>query len=190
VFWEEGGSQPFNPKITITRPLEASLPAFIRHFEDLLETYPQPPVKMIQILNLLSREKEGESSLTRSYLDHLKKAKEVDENIGERVEMTEFDFHLVSRMVGGIERVRRALGDELGGKEESFGACVVGLEDGRDGEEEATVVMKQSGIFRTNCKGRDISFCTSSLDAELNSVFTLRRRTKLSPYLARLPALI
>ena len=109
VFWEEGGSQPFNPKITITRPLEASLPAFIRHFEDLLETYPQPPVKTRQILNLLSREKEGEASLTRSYLDHLKKAKEVDENIGERVEWTEFDFHLVSRMVGGIERVRRAL---------------------------------------------------------------------------------
>lgn len=153
VFWEEGGSQPFNSKITITRPLDASLPAFIRHFEDLLETYPQPPVKTVQILNLLSREKEGESALTRSYLEHLKRAQEADENIGHRVEWTDFDFHLVSRMVGGIERVRRALGDELNGKEESFGACVVGVEAGRDGEDEATVVMKQSGIFRTNCKG-------------------------------------
>ncbi|GAA6012488.1 hypothetical protein JCM11491_004347 [Sporobolomyces phaffii] len=156
LFWEEGGSQPFNPKITITRPLEASLPAFIRHFEDLLETYPRPPVKTIQILNLLSKEKEGESALTRSYLEHLRKAQELDENIGERVEWTDFDFHMVSRMVGGIERVRSALADELNGREESFGACVVGVEPGRDGEEEATVVMKQSGIFRTNCKGEHL----------------------------------
>lgn len=154
VFWEEGGSQPFNPKITITRPLEASLPAFLRHFEDLLETYPNPPTSTIQILNLLSREKEGETALTRSYAEHLKRAKEVDENLEERVGWTEFDFHRVSRMVGGIEGVRRALGDELGGREETFGACVVGVEDGRDGEENATIVMKQSGIFRTNCKGQ------------------------------------
>jgi len=135
VFWEEGGSQPFNPKITITRPLEASLPAFLRHFEDLLETYPNPPTSTIQILNLLSREKEGETALTRSYAEHLKRAKEVDEILEERVGWTEFDFHRVSRMVGGIEGVRRALGDELGGREETF-------------------VMKQSGIFRTNCKGQ------------------------------------
>ncbi|GAA5878352.1 hypothetical protein JCM16303_002744 [Sporobolomyces ruberrimus] len=164
LFWEEGGSQPFNPKITITRPLEASLPAFIRHFEDLLETYPSPPVQTIQILNLLSREKEGESSLTRSYLEHLKKAKEVDENIGERVEWTDFDFHFVSRMVGGIEKVRRALQDELGGKEETFGACVVGVENGRAGEEEAPIVMKQSGIFRTNCKDVRIVYTHPCLD--------------------------
>ncbi|GAA5957595.1 hypothetical protein JCM3765_001449 [Sporobolomyces pararoseus] len=184
LFWEEGGSQPFNPKITITRPLEASLPAFIRHFEDLLETYPQPPVKTIQILNLLSREKEGESSLTRSYLDHLKKAKEVDENIGERVEWTEFDFHLVSRMVGGIERVRRALGDELQGKEESFGACVVGVEGGRDGEEDATVVMKQSGIFRTNCKDRTNAVQDSLSSFALSSFI----RNTADPTLAGLDA--
>lgn len=56
-------------------------------------------------------------------------------------------------MVGGIEGVRRALGDELGGREETFGACVVGVEDGKEGEENATIVMRQSGIFRTNCKG-------------------------------------
>ncbi|GAA5931421.1 uncharacterized protein JCM15063_001462 [Sporobolomyces koalae] len=174
LFWEEGGSQPFNPKITITRPLEASLPAFLRHFEDLLETYPNPPLEKIQILNLLSREKEGEASLTRSYQEHLKKAREVDENVAERVGWTEFDFHLVSRMVGGIEGIRRALTDELGGKEEFFGSFVVGFENGKEKDEEAmTVVMKQSGIFRTNCKGlasrlRLAMFCELPIDYTLS----------------------
>ncbi|GAA6063284.1 hypothetical protein JCM10212_004666 [Sporobolomyces blumeae] len=159
VFWEEGGGQPFNPKITITRPLDASLPAFLRHFEDLLETY--SPAS-IHILNLLSQ-KEGELALSSSYASHLAEAKQVDEAVAHSVAMTEFDFHRKTKVAGGIEYVKRMLADETASVQERFGAFVVGVEKkGEDGEEELTQVMRQSGIFRTNCK--DVRFYLFCLD--------------------------
>lgn len=145
VFWEEGGGQPFNPKITITRPIEASLPAFLRHFEDLLEHYSR-----IHIINLLAA-KEGEAALTMAYEAHLRAAGEADENIHDGVGMTAFDFHHHAKL-GGIESVKHHLLRAVGEVEENFGACVVGVgEDGR-----ATPILSQRGVFRTNCKGASI----------------------------------
>ncbi|BGP22785.1 inositolor phosphatidylinositol phosphatase [Rhodotorula toruloides] len=141
LFWEEGGGQPFNPKITITRPLEASLPAFLRHCEDLLEHYSR-----FHITNLLSS-KEGEAALTASYEAHLKAAKEMDQNVAKGVGVTEFDFHARSK-VGGIESVKSQLSKEIGDVEEDFGACVVGV----DQEGRTTPILTQKGVFRTNCK--------------------------------------
>ncbi|BGP30041.1 Inositol-1,4,5-trisphosphate 5-phosphatase 1 [Rhodotorula toruloides] len=141
LFWEEGGGQPFNPKITITRPLEASLPAFLRHCEDLLEHYSR-----FHIINLLST-KEGEAALTNAYEAHLKVAKGMDQNVAEGVGITEFDFHARSK-VGGIESVKSQLSREIGDVEEDFGACVVGV----DQEGRTTPILKQKGVFRTNCK--------------------------------------
>ncbi|GJN88599.1 hypothetical protein Rhopal_001565-T1 [Rhodotorula paludigena] len=141
LFWEEGGGQPFNPKITITRPIEASLPAFLRHFEDLLEHYSR-----IHIINLLAA-KEGEAALTMAYEAHLRAAAEADENIHDGVGMTAFDFHHHAKL-GGIESVKHHLLRAVGEVEENFGACVVGVgEDGR-----ATPILSQRGVFRTNCK--------------------------------------
>ncbi|GAA5910570.1 hypothetical protein JCM5296_002953 [Sporobolomyces johnsonii] len=141
LFWEEGGSQPFAPKITITRPIEASLPAFLRHFEDLLEQY-----SSVHIINLLAA-KDGESALTAAYEAHLCAAKEVDENVRDGIGMTGFDFHAKAR-VGGIESVKQQLATEVGQVEEGYGACVVGIE----GNGTATAITNQSGVFRTNCK--------------------------------------
>ena len=143
VFWEEGGSQPFNQKITITRPIEASLPAFLRHCEDLLEHYSR-----FHILNLLAN-KEGEAALTQAYEAHLRAAQDADENVRDNVGMTEFDFHARSKGGGGIDSVQAQLWQEVESTEETIGACVVGVDQGGD----ATQIMSQNGVFRTNCKG-------------------------------------
>jgi hypothetical protein len=142
VFWEEGGPQPFALKITITRPPEASLPAFLRHFEDLLDIY-----SSVHIINLLSS-RDQEAALTEAYEAHLIAAAQVDETIRDNVSITEFDFHARSR-IGGIESVKTQLATAVGQIEEQFGACFVAV----DREGEATVVMGQRGVFRTNCKG-------------------------------------
>lgn len=144
LFWEEG-AQPFG-KITVTRPQEASLPAFLRHFESLIDAY-----KSLHLVNLLSS-KDQEALLTDAYESHLREAKRVDEDIRERVEMTNFDFHARSR-VGGIESVKSQLASAIGAVSESFGSCLVGLEDGEKGKGKAQVLVGQRGVFRTNCKG-------------------------------------
>ncbi|GAA6051835.1 hypothetical protein JCM3770_005490 [Rhodotorula araucariae] len=141
LFWEEGGGQPFNPKITITRPIEASLPAFLRHFEDLLEHYGS-----LHAINLLAS-KEGEAALTAAYEAHLAAAADADENIARDVGITAFDFHHYAK-VGGIESVTSHLLRAVGEVEDAFGACVVGV--GEDGA--VTPILAQRGVFRTNCK--------------------------------------
>ncbi|BGP54025.1 Inositol-1,4,5-trisphosphate 5-phosphatase 1 [Rhodotorula sphaerocarpa] len=142
LFWEEGGSQPFNQKIAVTRPIEASLPAFLRHCEDLFDHYAR-----FHVLNLLAN-KEGEAILTMAYEAHLRAAQDADENVRLNVGMTAFDFHARSRDGGGIESVQAQLWRELESVEETIGACVVGV----DGHGEVARVMTQNGVFRTNCK--------------------------------------
>ncbi|ORY72560.1 SacI homology domain-domain-containing protein [Leucosporidium creatinivorum] len=142
LFWEEGGQQPFALKITITRPPEASLPAFVRHFEDLVDTYGD-----IHAINLLSAEKEGEIALTNAFEAHLVAAGQVEESIREQVAMTHFDFHAKSR-IGGIESVKAQLASTVGPVEEQFGACIIGVDQDGGG----SLVVGQRGVFRTNCK--------------------------------------
>ncbi|SCV69109.1 BQ2448_2129 [Microbotryum intermedium] len=141
LFWEEGGPNPLAPKISINRPPEASLPAFIRHFEELVDTY-----DAIHIVNLLSH-REQEAALTDAYAQHLATAQSLDENIGDRIDLTAFDFHARSK-TGGIESIRSSLSQILGRKEEEFGACIVTFE----GDGVPKVVTRQRGVFRTNCK--------------------------------------
>ncbi|KAM0755638.1 hypothetical protein T439DRAFT_8341 [Meredithblackwellia eburnea MCA 4105] len=137
LFWEEVGIQPFGLKITITRPIEASLPAFTRHFTDLIDTY-----SSLHIINLLSS-KDQEAQLTDSYALHLDRA-----GLRDQVGLTAFDFHARSKL-GGIESVRNQLSTVVGDVGETFGACVASVDGGEEG---TTVVMNQRGVFRTNCK--------------------------------------
>ena len=141
VFWEEGGQQPFNVKVTVTRPIEASLPAFTKHFDDLLDEY-----SSVHIINLLAQ-KDLEAGLTLAYEAHLAAATQVDDSIRASVGMTEFDFHARSR-IGGIESVRSQLGQVVGGVQEGFGSCLVQVDEKGRG----TVIVGQQGAFRTNCR--------------------------------------
>lgn len=144
--------QPFGQKITVTRPLEASLPAFTRHFAELLETYDD-----VHIINLLST-KDQEALLTEAYELHLERSgfRKPKSAGGPGVGMTNFDFHARSK-VGGIESVKNSLASIVGPIGEGFGACLASVEGGR-GEDGTSLVVGQRGVFRTNCKGERSGF--------------------------------
>lgn len=165
MFWEEGGQQPFALKIAITRPPEASLPAFVRHFEDLVDTYGD-----IHAINLLSAEKEGEIALTSAFVAHLVAAGQVEQSIHEHCDMTHFDFHAKSR-IGGIESVKAQLASTVGPVEEQFGACIIGVN--KDGG--GSLVTGQRGVFRTNCKGESGSNLAEGLPTLMSGVSRLPR---------------
>lgn len=158
LFWEQQGLQAFNAKIQITRSRGASQPAFDRHFADLISHYSR-----IHAINLLGT-RDAETVLTSAYAEHMRhsaaekiavlppdesaslKDDVVLDDGSERLGLTNFDFHTVSRNTGGIDGVRsdlRYLGPvQL--KRKAFGYSVIDSATGQ-------VLRRQKGIFRTNC---------------------------------------
>ncbi|GAC94129.1 hypothetical protein PHSY_001698 [Pseudozyma hubeiensis SY62] len=158
LFWEQQGLQAFNAKIQITRSRGASQPAFDRHFADLISHYSR-----IHAINLLGI-RDAETVLTSAYAEHMRNsaAEKIailpsDESTcvqgdvvlddgSERLGLTNFDFHTVSRNTGGIDGVRselRYLGPvQL--KRKAFGYSLI---DGATGK----LLRRQKGVFRTNC---------------------------------------
>ncbi|SNX84307.1 related to phosphatidylinositol phosphate phosphatase [Melanopsichium pennsylvanicum] len=158
LFWEQQGLQAFNAKIQITRSRGASQPAFDRHFADLLSHY-----SCVHAINLLGT-RDAETVLTQAYAEHMRHstAESIaippsDESAtsagdiladdgSERIGLTNFDFHTVSRNTGGIDGVRselRYLGPvQL--KRKAFGYTLIENANGQ-------LLRRQKGTFRTNC---------------------------------------
>ncbi|SPO25336.1 related to phosphatidylinositol phosphate phosphatase [Ustilago trichophora] len=158
LFWEQQGLQAFNAKIQITRSRGASQPAFDRHFADLISHYSR-----VHAINLLGT-RDAETVLTSAYAEHMRHSTAeaiavlpadepstsggdiVGDDGSERVGLTNFDFHTVSRNTGGIDGVRselRYLGPvQL--KRKAFGYTLI---DNATGD----LLRRQKGIFRTNC---------------------------------------
>ena len=158
LFWEQQGLQAFNAKIQITRSPGASQPAFDRHFADLISYYSR-----VHAINLLGT-RDAETVLTSAYAEHMRhsaaesiavlpsdeptaaRGNVVGDDGSERIGLTNFDFHTVSRNTGGIDGVRselRYLGPvQL--KRKAFGYSLI---DSATGE----LLRRQKGIFRTNC---------------------------------------
>lgn len=152
LFWEQPGLQAFSARIQITRPRQASQPAFDRHFAQLLSHYSR-----VHALNLLGT-RDAETSLSNAYAEHMRLSMAVDQavppedeekdftlNDEERLGITNFDFHAVSRNHGGLDGVRAQL-EMLGPlklKREDFFCTIV--------DNSGTVRRRQRGVFRTNC---------------------------------------
>ncbi len=158
LFWEQQGLQAFNAKIQITRSRGASQPAFDRHFADLISHYSR-----VHAINLLGT-RDAETVLTAAYAEHMRhsaaeaiaplpgdepissRGEPVEDDGSERIGLTNFDFHTVSRNTGGIDGVRselRYLGPvQL--KRKAFGFSLI---DNASGQ----LLRRQKGIFRTNC---------------------------------------
>ncbi|KAL6944333.1 hypothetical protein ACO0RG_001069 [Hanseniaspora osmophila] len=81
VFWEQDTSL-LNPRVSVTRSVEATQATFDTHFERLYSKYGP-----INIVNLLSK-KSSEIELTRRYRAQYEHSKVKNE-----ITMTEFDFH-------------------------------------------------------------------------------------------------
>lgn len=158
LFWEQQGLQAFNAKIQVTRSRGASQPAFDRHFADLISHYSR-----VHAINLLGT-RDAETVLTSAYAEHMRHSSAesiavlpadeslasrgdiVEDDGSERIGLTNFDFHTISRNVGGIDGVRNEL-RYLGPvqlKRKAFGYSVVDTSTGE-------LIRRQKGIFRTNC---------------------------------------
>ena len=147
AFWEQAtGLLPHQQKITVTRSLEATQPAFNKHFEDLELKY-----GTVHVLNLLSETKAGEVDLTQAY-NHLMRQIPTDRRL---IRGTHFDFHAETRGPQGYEAASsvRFLVQELA---EGFAYCLLDTVKDVDSRDRApsaraTVILQQQGTFRTNC---------------------------------------
>ncbi|KAL9616124.1 MAG: hypothetical protein Q9160_008980 [Pyrenula sp. 1 TL-2023] len=160
VFWESSSSLiPGQQKIQITRSVEATQPAFDKHFEGLNTTYGP-----IHIVNLLSETKPGEYELSERYQYHISKCslmRNGEKNVASSHRMlrsTEYDFHAETRGGNGYEgarMIRRYLDESAEGFAYFLSEEVVDetstVNKGQPGLRRTIVVLQQEGMFRTNC---------------------------------------
>ena len=148
IFWEQSaGLLPQQQKIQISRSVDATQPAFNKHFEDLELNY-----GIVHILNLLSMSKSGEAEITQRYNLHIQNC---SQNQGLRgaestdrclLQKTQFDFHAETRGSIGFEAANQI--------RQLIQAHVEGFSYFSSDKTEAgmaNVVLQQDGVFRTNC---------------------------------------
>ena len=161
LFWEQQSGLPGQQKIQITRSAEATKPAFDRHFEALARTYGD-----VYILNLLSEEKPNEAQLIQLYESEIQHSSlnANSEKNGEsmssehkHLKSITYDFHAQTRGPDGYiaaRGIRRHIMDSAIAFEYFLTADIeeTVTKNGRKasvyGQNE---VLKQNGIFRTNC---------------------------------------
>ncbi|KAK8861609.1 hypothetical protein IAR55_002432 [Kwoniella newhampshirensis] len=152
LFWQQpsAGIQTLQQKVEITRPPQATQPAFDKHFLELLEQY-----HSVHAVNLLGQ-KDAESMLSAAYSDHLATLKYTLEPPQEKEEipgaprgmlqLTPYDFHSAVK-ANGQETVKFDFSTRLGEVMESmenFGWTAIDATTGQ-------VIEQQQGVFRTNC---------------------------------------
>ena len=161
LFWEQQSGLPGQQKIQITRSAEATKPAFDLHFENLAKAYGD-----VFVVNLLSDEKPSETQLTQLYDSQIRQStlNEKSERSG-KIESSEhkhlsgvnYDFHAETRGPNGYEAARGikryiqdvALGFEFFLTEDIQESVIKnGRRNSVYGQNE---VLKQAGVFRTNC---------------------------------------
>jgi hypothetical protein len=143
------GLQTLQQKVEITRPPQATQPAFDKHFLDLLENY-----HSVHAVNLLGQ-KDAESMLSAAYSDHLATLKDTlaETPVGEKQNMdaephgtlslTPYDFHAAVRL-NGSDAVKQDMKRKLGASMGQFGWTAVDTATGQ-------IVEQQEGVFRVNC---------------------------------------
>lgn len=154
LFWQQpnAGLGTLQQRVEITRPPQATQPAFDKHFLELLSEY-----SSIHAINLLGQ-KDAESMLSQAYSSHLTSLKcaldkappEEKERMNAAprgtLELSPYDFHSAVRL-GGHDKVRYDLDRslrEVVSSRERFGWTVVDMDNG-------DVVEEQQGVFRVNC---------------------------------------
>lgn len=133
TFWEQE-STLVNPKISLTRSLEATQPIFNKHFDEVCSKY-----GVCHIVNLLSRTKPAEVQVLRRYKDLYQHSTHFDD-----IAFSDFDFHHETKAAAGgfsgATKILPLLYDSL----ERFGWFTYDTE-------QAEVITRQDGVFRVNC---------------------------------------
>ncbi|VEU22516.1 DEKNAAC103695 [Brettanomyces naardenensis] len=132
LFWEQDTAL-VSPKVQVTRSFDASQPVFEKHFANLNGKYGP-----VHIVNLLSKTKSSEVTLSRAYKEHFRALKE---KTPDSLYFTDFDFHQeTSKTYADADRVLRPLKPSL----QDFGYFCYDLKENE-------TIMEQQGVFRTNC---------------------------------------
>ncbi|KAK6461005.1 inositol-1,4,5-triphosphate 5-phosphatase [Scheffersomyces coipomensis] len=134
TFWEQD-TNLINPKITLTRSLEATQPIYNKHFQDIFNKYGD-----YHIVNLLSKTKPNEISVSKRYKQLYNNAPDhSDTDI-----YTEFDFHQETKQsnagFAAASKILPYLEDSLS----RFGWYSYDINNKES-------IMNQNGVFRTNC---------------------------------------
>ncbi|KAI3406570.2 INP53 [Candida oxycetoniae] len=132
TFWEQDSSL-INPKVTLTRSLEATQPVFNKHFSDICKSY-----GVCHIIDLLSKTKSAEIQLSNRYRQLYQHC-----NLREEIEYTDFDFHQETKAAGGFDgatKILRSIRESM----HQFGFFSYDLEQNQ-------VITRQDGVFRVNC---------------------------------------
>ncbi|KAF2405568.1 hypothetical protein EJ06DRAFT_486446 [Trichodelitschia bisporula] len=158
VFWEQQTALlPGQQKPTPTRSVEATQPAFDKHFENLEHSY-----DAVHVVNLLSKEgnKPGEIELTKRFEQHISRsALNGKESLGasehQLLKYTDYDFHAETRGPGGYVAASGIM-DLIQDSMRAFGYLYA--HDVEEFDKSGTSVMRkaiperiQTGVFRTNC---------------------------------------
>ncbi|KAK3383215.1 SacI homology domain-containing protein [Lasiosphaeria ovina] len=159
VFWEQqAGLLPNQQKISITRSVDGTQPAFDKHFAELEQAY-----GAVHVVNLLSASKPGEVELSNLYRHGIQNCplsrpggrQSQDHAL---LRGTEYDFHAETKGPQGYEaanQIRRYIEDSADGfayylAEESDDVEQNGPSTGTRNRR-YVVVLQQEGVFRTNC---------------------------------------
>ncbi|MCJ1387033.1 inositol polyphosphate 5-phosphatase [Xylographa soralifera] len=157
VFWEQAaGLLPHQQKIQITRSLEATQPAFNKHFEEIELNY-----GTIHVLNLLSESKIQEVELTERYNHHIRMSPMNYSRSREEtsdhclLKGSQFDFHAETKGPGGYEAasmVRHLIQSYAEAFAYYLSDNVDDIEPGTKARvQRPVVVLQQEGVFRINC---------------------------------------
>ncbi|KAK4689930.1 synaptojanin, partial [Tremellales sp. Uapishka_1] len=149
LFWQQPttGLQTMQQRVEITRPPQASQPAFDKHFLDLMQHY-----HSVHAINLLGQ-KDAESMLSLAYTDHLANLKRTLDKMPSSekkgvgtLSLTAYDFH-ASVKIGGHEAVKYDFASRLQEVNDSmhdFGWTAIDASSGQ-------IIELQDGVFRVNC---------------------------------------
>lgn len=160
VFWEQAGSViPNQQRITVTRSIDGTQPAFDKHFTELEQAY-----GAVHVVNLLSATKPGEAELSGLYRTGLQQcplSRLTEKNTSldhALLRATEYDFHAETKGPTGYEaatEIRRYIEDSADGFAYYLAEATDDAGDGGDGvarkDRRYVVVLQQEGVFRTNC---------------------------------------
>ncbi|ATY62048.1 endonuclease Exonuclease phosphatase [Cordyceps militaris] len=156
VFWEQAADLiPGRQKLTITRPADATQPAFNKHFEELETMY-----SAVHIVNLLSDTKPGEVELSNAYktgikhcpLSRARPGGGTDDHA--MLRQTHYDFHAETKGPGGYEAardIRRYIEHSIDGFAYFLAEEAEDDKRLRSKDTRMIVVLQQEGVFRTNC---------------------------------------
>lgn len=132
AFWEQD-SNLINPRITLTRSVDATQLVFDMHFTNMCSKY-----GVCHIVNLLSKTKPPEVAVLTRY-------KQLYDNSTRKEELsyTEFDFHQETKQSGGFGGASKIL-NLLFNSLEQFRWFAYDCDQGE-------IISRQDGIFRINC---------------------------------------